>query len=95
MKANTIYNAVNDGVISGKKAQEFFFDECEDYSLPGDYVLPNEDFAKKFLSGSLQAQVANSPSLYEWACEMAKKYGVRAPKTNAKLWEMRGYKEGR
>jgi len=91
MKAQILYKAQNDGVISGNDMQEFFLQEFGRYSVSGKETLHTAINAKMLMANSLQAQVANSPSSEEWAKKMAKKYGVTAPKSNAEFWQERGY----
>lgn len=89
MKAKILYDAQNDGVISGEDMQEFFMQEFGRYSVSGNESLYTALNGKMLIENSLQAQVANSPSMLEWARAMAEKYGVKAPESAAAFWSRR------
>lgn len=73
MKAQVLYSAQNDGVISGSDMQEFFLQTKGEYSISG-----NCDISKKgavsLMKNSLDTQERNSPSMAGWCGEMRKKY---------------------
>ncbi len=75
MKAQKIYDFVNDGGCSGVDAHEFFDDVLGEMSPSGHAEIP-DSAGKALMSNSLYAQAHNSPSLKDWCSQMAKKFNA-------------------
>lgn len=73
MKAQILYNAQNDGVISGSDMQEFFLEVAGEYSISGHAEIPTAA-AKDLMRNSLDCQERNSPSMAEWCAKMRIRY---------------------
>jgi hypothetical protein len=77
MKAQTLYDFVNDGGASGNDLHDYFRSCFNGEPSPSGYeTLPDEMGAKDFMAVNLYGQAHNSPSLISWCREMAEKYGV-------------------
>jgi len=75
MKAQILYDAQNDGVISGEDMQEFFSQVTGKFSISGNAKVPTTP-VKNLMRVSLDAQERNSPSMAGWCEQMRRKYGL-------------------